>query len=668
MAPPAKNATPGRRRRADNQYFDVGKVGRKTGITLQDTGIRDEHGLEPVSGIFSSPGEPSRHNGDRTLTSEGMDLQEGSTPDVTKTLTRRRTPHLPPPRQTTPRHTDIGSPKRMSSARPGSRHIPDEDEGSSPSGNAPPANRRLNFAGATNRNRKSISVVESGSPFKPRKTLRRSTGPARPGPYEHEDDDDEEEEDVEVERVNAGYADQSVEHSIEEDGPMMMNEDDGYPVDPDQTAISIEQTQDAREPTKKRGRPRKSDQSNNSQIEQSPIAGPSNHSSKKRDRASLNDDMDESAASQRGELGGWSKKPRTSNGGNVVVHRDGEPETIDPTLLAHGDEYMVDADDYPGEQPDSEVEAQLESQLAEPEPSTKAKGRPKGKGKAKAAAPKERDANRAMQKRGSPVKINDSPSKIRQRGGSTGPISNVNLRAITPAQDAGQMTSRAGRNLIQPLKFWENEALIWKSGEIEGIIRADPVEKPKLKTKRKRKGKASKRSGLDSIEEESETESIMADEWEEEIGVITGHVASWNPLLKNGQGDGDPDEPLQEDIAFAASSIITRDVPQSAFKYAKIMTMPFFGAGVVELPPEGFKRAKNSRRMQMVFFVHEGKVLVEVGATGLEVNEFALSKGGVWVVPRGNNYAITNESRTRSAKVFFAQGCVVDQAAADAPA
>lgn len=65
------------------------------------------------------------------------------------------------------------------------------------------------------------------------------------------------------------------------------------------------------------------------------------------------------------------------------------------------------------------------------------------------------------------------------------------------------------------------------------------------------------------------------------------------------------------------------------------MTMPFFGAGVVELPPEGFKRAKNSRRMQMVFFVHEGKVLVEVGATGLEVNEFALSKGGVWVVPRG---------------------------------
>lgn len=89
------------------------------------------------------------------------------------------------------------------------------------------------------------------------------------------------------------------------------------------------------------------------------------------------------------------------------------------------------------------------------------------------------------------------------------------------------------------------------------------------------------------------------------------------------------------DLAFAASSIVTRDVAGSDFKYAKIMTIPFFGAGVVELPPEGFKRAKNSRKMQMVFFVHEGKVLVEVGATGMEVNQFALSKGGCWVVPRG---------------------------------
>lgn len=47
--------TPGRKGRTGNQYFDVGKVGRKTGITLKDTGIRDEFGMEPMVGIFSSP-------------------------------------------------------------------------------------------------------------------------------------------------------------------------------------------------------------------------------------------------------------------------------------------------------------------------------------------------------------------------------------------------------------------------------------------------------------------------------------------------------------------------------------------------------------------------------------------------------------------------------------
>lgn len=80
------------------------------------------------------------------------------------------------------------------------------------------------------------------------------------------------------------------------------------------------------------------------------------------------------------------------------------------------------------------------------------------------------------------------------------------------------------------------------------------------------------------------------------------------------------------------------------------MTLPFFGSGIVELPPEGFKRAKNSRKMQMVFFVHDGKVLVTVGPPSVEqngrggsgndteTNEFAISKGGVWVVPRGMFY------------------------------
>lgn len=37
---------------------------RKTGITLKDSGVRDEHGLEPIDGIFSSPEKTSpKQNG-----------------------------------------------------------------------------------------------------------------------------------------------------------------------------------------------------------------------------------------------------------------------------------------------------------------------------------------------------------------------------------------------------------------------------------------------------------------------------------------------------------------------------------------------------------------------------------------------------------------------------
>jgi glyoxylate utilization-related uncharacterized protein len=69
------------------------------------------------------------------------------------------------------------------------------------------------------------------------------------------------------------------------------------------------------------------------------------------------------------------------------------------------------------------------------------------------------------------------------------------------------------------------------------------------------------------------------------------------------------------------------------------MTLPFFGSGMVEIPPDGYKRMKNSRKMQMVFFVHEGKVTVDI-----EDVQFGMTKGGVWQVPRGEFFPISFSS------------------------
>ena len=123
-------------------------------------------------------------------------------------------------------------------------------------------------------------------------------------------------------------------------------------------------------------------------------------------------------------------------------------------------------------------------------------------------------------------------------------------------------------------------------------------------------------------------ESEEMEKWEAEGGVIRGFVRAWDEALDTAV-EGDERE---QDLAFSSNSIETKDVVGSDFKYAKFLSLPFFGCGMVDLPPGGFKRAKNARKMQMVFFVHMGKVLVRVGDA-----EFTISKGGVWHVPRGKS-------------------------------
>lgn len=384
--------------------------------------------------------------------------------------------------------------------------------------------------------------------------MRRSNGPARPDLFQLLDDADDVAARTTTEHrlVNGvGDEEEDVEQSIEgDDGPLMMDDGDTYPVDIEATAASLEE-EDAQtaipsdSPLKrKRGRPRKSDQSlRDSQRQNTPpvAAMASSSSSKKRNRASMdnNENRDDSAASgSQGAMNPPQRKKRSSPA-EVVIHRDEGDEVVDQSQIAYGDEYQVDEDSGVAPQ---DTQRELDSQLRADEGQTQRKGKGRTKGKGKAAAPKERDPNRAMQKKGSPVKLNDSPSKRLQRGGSLGPVSNVNLRAVTPFEDANHTTSRFGRNLIQPLKYWENESRIWKGGEIEGIVRAEHVEKTKPKSSKRRRANRRKGGRLPDIGEESETESILPDEWEDEMGVITGNVASWNPVT----GEGDPDNPVQE--------------------------------------------------------------------------------------------------------------------------
>ena len=95
------------------------------------------------------------------------------------------------------------------------------------------------------------------------------------------------------------------------------------------------------------------------------------------------------------------------------------------------------------------------------------------------------------------------------------------------------------------------------------------------------------------------------------------------------------------------AAIKTREVKGSSFdngptfRYAKLLSTNFFGTGLVDVPPGGIKRPKNSRKMQMSFFVVKGRVTVTVGPLGGQetgrMNRFSIGKGGFWQVPRGES-------------------------------
>ena len=638
--------------------------------------------MEPMSGIFSSPMSPEKI-AQGTSSSNAMQLQEseykaanriatlsgrrnetnqlfptGSAPDVDETLNMRKTPRFPPPRASTPRHTNIGSPKRMSSARPQSRK---SDMASDISPNRalsqPPANRVLNFG------RQNVRA-DTGSPFKPTKVLRRSFGGVQraqtedlamspPGSYSkpelptvdtvminEEDEDAQEATDQEVEAgagadVHSDHSDESyggaAQVYLEEDDqpandapPMFNDGDDYYNTQGDAEADEVDitealehaevllQTTPTAAPNakKSRGLPRVSERPTEASIvQQSSPNGSATSNSKKRSRAEIEDDEDDqgnetmqsieqsqnevshaSASSQNPAKKARGRprkdqitvlqdpteqtmpdadetlqsveegenepsqvsattatdKPAKRGRGrppkrDVTIIQDDNEQTIDPADVAYGDSYLAPVIE------DDEAEAAPASPIAETKPEKKTKAQKATKSK---KAPKERDPNQSMRRTpsASPGKVDRDRTLVLSPSKRAGSVSNVNLRATTPFEDAHQRLSRSGRPIMAPLKHWAGESYVWKNGEVEGIIRADEVKTPRgskkktTKTKRRVPRAGKRGNDLDIIAEESDTQSTVPDDWEEQIGVIAGTVAAWDPDAQQ----GNPELPIRE--------------------------------------------------------------------------------------------------------------------------
>ena len=184
---------------------------------------------------------------------------------------------------------------------------------------------------------------------------------------------------------------------------------------------------------------------------------------------------------------------------------------------------------------------------------------------------------------------------------------------------------------------------------VKEIIRTEEVEDVDVS---KKKGKKSKKPGSKSrskiaepgdasdSELDVEKDDPNAQQWETEHGIFRGPVAVWDSEL---QTPLDAEEDIE--IAYAPAAIETTEVRNSnqsqanqpSFKYAKLLGNKFMGVGLVDLPPGGAKRPKNSRKMHMSFYVVKGRVTVSLGMSGQEGSRFSIGKGGFWQVPRGKS-------------------------------
>ncbi|KXJ96864.1 Mif2/CENP-C like-domain-containing protein [Microdochium bolleyi] len=592
-------AVPGRRapQAQQEKIYALGQAGRKTGIVLQDTGERDEHGFENPN-IFSSPekdaGSPDDDDQDDSGQEMELDNDDEPGPATIRRVAQQR-PSLP--RARSPLKTNLLSPAKHSSRlNPSSSptrgdvyHLPQAKPHET-------VNRLLNF-GASKSARLSPQprpqVNGSGSQESPFRRQPVKPGQSLNGGTLTDDEEDSEVEDQEQPDELPAMDDDDVDLGtyMGDDEPAEPSEG-GSEDDPDEEPEQPPPvaTSKARNPSAKANRPE--------QRERTPT--------------------EEVAALPK-------RRGRPPKAAKIV-----EAEVASPKRSRKDRETI---DEEPGSEEDVPITKRSKPSATQKAP----KGKPGRKRKSSGVGVE----SPAVQ-RGPPLPKARGLVSIRREGPNS------------------MLTTRSGRHSYKPLNWWqgdqrelETEEYVDEKGQrfvlnsTKSIVR---YENEELEQPTRRRGGRPGRGGKTMSQRRQP--AIEREPWETNSGRIVGECLYWYPEYEtNPPLDDDPVEVTAEELAISEPAIQLKDIKDATFKFAKTLTLPFFGSGIVDLPPGSEKRSKNSRKMQMVFFVHKGVVDVIVAT-----NEFRITEGGQFFVPRGNYYSMANNGDVR-ARIFFAQGC-----------
>ncbi|KAL6154506.1 mitotic fidelity of chromosome transmission- protein [Exserohilum turcicum] len=655
MAPPKK------RENRENNYYNVGVQGRKTGITLADKGVYDEHGLEPISGIFSSPERSPPKRSENAAGSESMELQESSIPDfkTSSQLLRNNRTNLPPPRSRSPKKTMLGSsPRRQSSMVPrGSSAAP-----SSPTrASSHPIARRLDFEQDESSLQETPALSGSG---------------ARRGKRSDVYDIPEDGEGSPLPEQSAMLEESMVQEEITANESSMAAVEQSFVAQIGDESMTVaeavedlaeEESEIAPEPVKqpaKRGRKRKSDvvdvteevpEATEKPRKRGPAAQASeSHKSKKsgpapvtqRRRSQRVSDISELEASASELPGDTTVDQFEQSEAPAPAKRRGRPPRVQPATEKENTVATKPAKNAAAKEKTSEPFKKPTKPAGRPKATSEPKTKPAPKTKETSKdKPKEKTlieegAGKLVDVYGNPLSKQDIDQMSTTSAGSRfGRGRHLSVfREIDPENVA--RVGRTGRHRVAPIDFWKNDHISYDvDGSMTSIVKSAAVEETRRQNKKY--GSKGKKKRLTMVEEEE----IELDPWEEKDGRLTGNYKGFD-LNTNSASD----EIIEDDIAWADKGIRPQEVGDGGFKFAKIGSSgSFFNWGLIELGPDQMKRTKNSRFMHMVFNVQSGTVEVRV-----HENEFTIHKNGIWQVPRGNTYSIRNVG-SGTARIFFAQ-------------
>ncbi|KAI8719216.1 hypothetical protein NCS52_00702100 [Fusarium sp. LHS14.1] len=619
----APRGGPRRSEAAEPQAFhQLGVRGRKTGVELIDTGERDEYGMQPLDDLLSSPERgPFRANQDDDdddddqydddQGSEDMDIETSAGPGP-QTLLKERSMPYPLPRSRSPVKTQLLSPARRNKnlehlSSPTRRSIAEERD--------PTVTRKLDFGSKPSGRARGGANGINGSL------------PEEDEDADETEDADEPEQEEEV-SDNMDLLEQSLQMVEAMHGDSVSPEPEPEPEHSE--SPSEEDEPPVKQPVaakKGRGRPPRP-----KPVQQEPEEPVEEESA---------EEPEEDAApvtSKRGRKPNKSAaQPKQPKAAPASRKRRAEPEPED---------VEQPEDEISEPEPEESAPQAKKQRTAAVKPSkpvakaaaSKAPGRPKGRPpRSKAPAEEAGETSFAALQRGPPMP--------KSRG------------LVSVRHDAEEVrTTRSGRHSFKPLDWWRGDKVVQEEEEFDGVtgrdkfvlttikevIRKPQEEAPTKKAKGRAKGKTKR------------APEVELEDWELNPGVVNGEVILWEPEHElHPPADDEPVEVMEDRVAIAGNAIQTKDIHDTTFRFAKTLTTPFMGAGIVDLPPGSDKRPKNSRKMHMVFFLHSGKVLVTVNEAS-----FRLSAGGMWFVPRGNYYSITNDY-DKPARIFFSQGCEV---------